>query len=191
MSLTVKVKQAGVPARYCEFTKAANSSERWSSAWEAVKPKLEIGKGSVIGLFGARGTGKTAMGALSVRYTCHQNQGQRKSAQYVVAADLFANIRSTYNERGATEDGIVRQMIEPELLVIDAIENKRDNDFEFTTLAHIVDSRYARLRNTILIGNNDWSSFSSALGMSTVDRIIETGVAIEFSWESFRSQKKG
>lgn len=188
IDLNYQTSKAGVPVRYTNFRYSDNSIPEWDAAWQSLKPFIRKNGGSIIALFGERGTGKTAMSSLAIRYLAHETAGQAAQL-YVTAQDLFLDIKASYaNGSTDSEDHIMSRMIVPDFLVIDAIENKRDTAYEQTILAHIIDSRYARMRITLLVGNNDWNSFASAVGVSTIDRIAETGIAIECNWGSFRSK---
>jgi len=178
---------AGVPKRHKDFRPDHhNKDEQWR--WNYDKLKNLLTNRGIAGVFGKRGAGKTQACASVIGFCC-LNLG--KSAKYVKAFDLFLSIRNGNNpSSNTTEKQEVEKYCKPFLLVIDAFEVRGDTAFENRTMDHIIDRRYDEQRPTILISNEDKSSFSASLGISTLDRLKEGGGLIEFTKTSFRGSEE-
>lgn len=142
-----------------------------------------VGTGAIIALLGTRGTGKTQMAVCLAQYACFQGL----SAMYAKAIDVFIRLRESYRD-DKSESGVIMEFCKPSLLVIDAMENRGETDFEDRLLNHIIDRRYDNMVDTILITNQVQDVFQAMIGPSIVDRICENGGYIECTWGSFRGQ---
>lgn len=221
------INAASIPDRHSQTT--ANLDGEWGNAWERIKPVL--GKGSLVGVIGTRGTGKTRIGVASIRHTCAtvaariagvevrfgdgpratierntwlSERGEALGADaryaigypdrspciYTTAMGLFLDIRSTYGRGSGSEKEIIERLCVPQLLVIDEIQERSNTDWENRILTHIIDQRYAALRDTIIIGNLTTETLSSTLGASFTDRLYECGLIVECKWRSFRKPEE-
>lgn len=171
--------RSGVPARHQEFLLPEEDSD-WLKAFRRLE--ADLGKGFLFVAMGTRGTGKTQLGTCLVRAACNAS----RSAEYVKALDIFIALREAYRKDGPSETSIVDRFISPDLLVIDAMEERGETPFENRLLNHIIDRRYDNLDDTLLITNQSIISFTESVGPSIVSRIHETGDKIVCDWESFR-----
>jgi DNA replication protein DnaC len=170
-----------VTDRHREFKPENTESEEWGAQW--CKLSQSLGKGIIAVLLGNRGAGKTQMSVCAIRQVCKTE----KSAFYCKAMTFFLDVRSTYrSDSKITEKGMIEKYCAPQLLVIDAIENRSDSNFENLLLNYLIDIRYDQLKDTILIGNLNEQEFASSMGPSIVDRIHECGIKIICNWKSFR-----
>jgi DNA replication protein DnaC len=183
LDLALKLFTAsGVPERH------AKAKEFIGDGWIAKRDVVlsRLGSGSIIGLIGSRGTGKTQIAVQAVRETCRKTHG----ARYVKALDVFLAIRATYNSERQTEREVVKEFVQPSLLVIDEIHVRGDRPWEDMVLTHIIDKRYDAMRDTIIISNQEEPRFLESLGPSIVDRMHECGGVIECHWPSFRGEAR-
>jgi len=141
-----------------------------------------VGSGSIIGLIGNRGNGKTQLAVEAMRESCEQE----RACKYVKALDVFLAIREAYQDKAKTELQIVRTFEMPALLVIDELQERGESAWEDRILTHIIDKRYAAMRDTILIANLTPDRFREQVGASISDRLRETGGIIPCTWGSFR-----
>jgi DNA replication protein DnaC len=156
-------------------------SSEWSDQW--CKLSQALGKGTLAVIIGTRGGGKTQMGVCAIRQACKRDH----SALYTKALDFFLDVRGTYRkDSGKGEQDVIEKYCEPFLLVIDAIENRSDSQFENLLLNHLIDKRYDQEKDTVLIGNYTEQEFAASMGPSIVDRIHECGIKIVCNWKSFR-----
>lgn len=172
-------RNSGVPARHQDFLQPEGDSE-WLQALHRLETVL--GSGFLFVAMGTRGTGKTQLGTCLVRTACNN----LRTARYVKALDIFIALREAYRKDGPSESSIVDQFIGPDLLVIDAMEERGETPFENRLLNHIIDRRYDNLDDTLLITNQAIEAFADSVGPSIVSRIHETGDKIVCNWESFR-----
>ena len=174
-------KASQTPDRHKLFDRDHNTSAEWSDQCDKVL--AAIGTGSMIVILGNRGAGKTQMAVCAIRESCKM----LRPALYVKAWDFFLDIRATYKKDSTvTERDVLGLYVKQSLLVVDAIENRSESQFENNMLSHMVDLRYDDMVDTILIANYDEKAFAAAMGPSIVDRIIECGIKVLCNWKSFR-----
>lgn len=168
----------------------------WTVALEKLRAKILRPDGSIIGLIGPRGTGKTQMAFVLTRYCAEQaiceHTAFRKCsvAAYASLPFLQARVRSTYNsnERGGdTELSIIRELSRCRLLVLDEIHEGSGTDWASGFFTALIDRRYAAMLDTILISNETPDAFIKTIGPSVADRMRETGGVIVCDWPSFRT----
>jgi DNA replication protein DnaC len=170
---------SGVPEQHKHFKPEENTVTEWNDKWT----KLQTSKELLIIIMGNRGAGKTQMAICKIREECKIGG----SCLYSKAFDIFLDIRSTYKKDSKdSEIDIVKKYCIPKLLVIDAIENRSETQFENQLLSHIIDRRYDDIKQTIMISNQDEKAFAISMGPSIVDRIHESGLKLICNWKSFR-----
>lgn len=170
-----------MPERHKYFDLTENKLPQWQEQWERLSAK--IGTGVIAVIIGTRGAGKTQMATCAIKKAC----GMEKSAKFKKVLDFFLDIRRTYKKDSEiSENEVLEKYCDYGLLVLDAIENRSDSQFENLLLNHLIDIRYDRCLDTILIGNFDEKQFAENMGMSIVDRIHECGIKIVCNWKSFR-----
>lgn len=136
--------------------------------------------------YGPPGTGKTHL-AVGIMRTV----GNLFGVRYTTVSDLARAVRSTYHRKAdQTEQDVLEAHVSPSLLTIDEIGVGLGTDHERAMLHDVVAKRYDNQRPTILISNLSLEAVRSALGERLVDRLREdNGLAISFSWPSFRGAK--
>jgi len=174
---------SGVPVRHSEFRPTEDEGP-WREAYDTLKAK--IGTGFLYVIMGNRGTGKTQLGTAVIGAACYK---KNKVGKYVKAIDIFIALREAYRKDGDAESKVINRFVYPDLLVIDAMEERGETAFEDRLLNHIIDKRYDNCDDTLLITNQTPEAFAASAGPSIVSRIHETGDKIVCDWESFR--KKG
>ena len=179
---------AGFPRRHLEHVNELASrgeAPRYSpSASEKLGDALDcLIDGGMVALIGIRGNGKTLAACHMARYFAWHCPGEIK---YTHVADMFAQIRSASIAQERSEDLVVSDWASYGLLVIDELQERRESDWEQTTLTWLLDKRYGAQRSTLMISNLKPSEFVKSVGESVVDRMRETGVIVECDWPSFR-----
>jgi len=178
---------AEVPKRHCMhmFTPENSTSEGWTKEYNRLRSKVE-GGGILVGIIGGRGTGKTQMGACLIGFAaCVLG----KTAKYIKAYDVFVRLRDTMRKDNGSEAAAIRELVLPDVLVIDAYEVRGDTPFEDRSLNNIIDKRYDEMKTTIIISNDTEESFLKAVGNSIEDRMTETGEIVVLNGKSFRGNK--
>lgn len=174
--------RSGVPYRHAK-AKPSEDPGPWRDTFQRLQ--AELGSGFLHVLMGKRGSGKTQIGVSLIRSCCTL----MRPARYVKAMEIFVAIRAAYRKDGDTESDIVDEFLRPDLLVIDALEERGETAFEDRMLNHILDRRYDNMSDTLLITNQSAEGFAQSMGPSIVSRIHETGDKIVCDWESFRESK--
>jgi DNA replication protein DnaC len=144
-----------------------------------------VASGGGIVLFGSAGTGKThllvavAKAAIQSDLTVAWRNGQ----------DLFGAFRSAIDGGKDSETGIIRELIEPDVLVLDDIlpPSGRLTEYQASNLYRIVETRYRTERPT-LVSMNVGSGEEAELGMGSqiVDRLRDGSLTLFCNWPSYR-----
>lgn len=170
-----------VPARHSGFQMPKEGP--WRDAYLGLREKL--GTGFLYVVMGNRGTGKTQLGTCLIGRQCFK---LGKSGLYIKALDVFIALREAYRKDGDAESAVIKRFVQPDLLVIDAMEERGETAFEDRLLNHIIDKRYDNCDDTLLITNQTPEAFAASAGPSIISRIHETGDKIVCDWESFRKK---
>ncbi len=169
---------------------------RWRATLEMLVGKL--GSGFIYTLTGGRGVGKTQLATAVLcnvaRELMREDSERSIQPRYAKAAEMFRAVQGGFalrvNRRGAparkSAAEVITNFITPKLLVIDELQEAKGSDFEDRTLTAIIDGRYDRAVDTIIITNLTTNAMGEALGPSIVSRMRECGGAIECDWPSFR-----
>jgi DNA replication protein DnaC len=191
------LSRIGVPRRYRSFKRP--SAGPWLETFQNIRSMF--GSGCIVVLTGIRGTGKTQMACELVQefgqMVRHRDpqlfpEGRKGGCGYpwrVKSTELFLRIRETYSKRDESESDVIDDCVCRGLLILDAMEERKQSDAEDHILDHIIDKRYSELLDTIIISNETRDAMKKSLGPSIVSRIHESGEVIEFNWQSFRGKK--
>ncbi len=172
----------------------ASPTGKWGHVLDAALK--HVGKGTIYAMAGNRGTGKTQLAAHLIDAAIRQFD--RKAAKtdgfgpprYVRALEVFLDIRACFRQSSSqAERDAIRGFVSPCMLVIDEMQERGETAWEDRILTHIIDVRYAEMRDTVLISNQPPGKFAEQLGPSIVDRMREGGGIVECVWESFRGAK--
>lgn len=144
-----------------------------------------IEKGApILAFLGNRGNGKTQAATMLIRHATYN----LKPARYLQCRQVGSQIRATYRaDSDVTEDGAMRHLVEPWLLVLDECQGRFDTPHELETLTMLLDMRYGACRPTVLIANCSDEAFKDLMGPAVIDRMKEGGGRLEFTWQSFRA----
>lgn len=161
---------------------------------KAIDQVLKIGKtifdgGSASNLIlsGSVGTGKTLIaGALVASIIEH---GKRSKIRTV--STIIRKLKSSWRrDCDYTEQDIIDDYVNLDLLVIDEIGVQFGSDTEKMFIFEIIDGRYNKMKPTILISNLDVEGIKSLIGERCIDRLREDGgKVIAFDYESQRGRK--
>jgi putative replication protein len=159
-------------------------NDDWLAMGKAIAGLLGKG-GATVGLFGGRGMGKTQM-AVELGIT-RLRAGD--TVLWLTMSDLYMRVRETYGHPERSERGVLEMFLNIALLVVDQLEAQPLSENVAHYLDYIVDGRYYRMRDTILVSNQRRIEFEQTLGRSIVTRIEEEGGFFECEWEnSFREK---
>lgn len=136
---------------------------------------------------GERGTGKTHL-ATSI---AHEVLEQGGLAVFTSVIGAVRSVKETYAKgSGKTEAQAIRDLVEPDLLILDEVGVQFGSDTEKMVLFEIINGRYETCRPTIVISNLALAALEEYLGARAFDRLREgNGMVVVFDWETFRSRR--
>lgn len=144
-------------------------------------------KGGGLVMCGKPGTGKNhlAFGIARVAITEHQS-----SALFTTALKIAREYKSTWAKGSTrTEDEVIRSFTKPDLLIIDEVGVQFGSDAEKLIMFEIINTRYEKMKPTILISNQTKDELSAFIGERVIDRMNDGGgCTLSFTWDSYRSQ---
>lgn len=197
--------QSKVPALHREWAddlvagRFKLADDAWHDAYRHIRDRVDrVTQGGrvafnrrtslLVALLGDRGCGKTQLAVAVLRAAC----SSLVPCRYVVAADLFRELRCSFRDGGPSELEVLAPYRSAGVLVIDELHERAHSDFERREFVNLIDHRYRECRPTLLISNEQVSAFEEAVGPSVASRINEVGEAIICEgWPNFREGKKG
>lgn len=145
-------------------------------------------RGTGVVLAGKPGTGKTHL----VAAVLLELVGGQAWVQYMTCMGLIRMVRDTWRrDSERSEKDVIRMLGEQiDLLVIDEVGVQYGTDSEQNILFEILDRRYAELKPTLLVTNQDKEGFKSFIGERVADRLSQTHEWLVFDWPSYRKQAR-
>jgi len=178
LEIDLRLRAAFVPVRHMRCP--VNQSAEWDVKFQSVKAILNTG--FLVAVLGDRGTGKTQL-AVELMRKFAQDSGL---LLYVWAVEIFMAIKEAFHKDGPSERQQIDRFVRPDLLVIDEAHERGETEWENRMFSHLIDRRYAAMKDTLLLSNSTSDEFKASVGPSIYSRLIETGGIIECNWESFR-----
>jgi len=160
-----------------------------AAAQEYLKSFNDGGFGGFI-FSGNCGTGKNHLATAIVRNLIQQG----KTAAIVTVAEICQKFRSTFDRASSIrESELMRDVCKLDLLVLDevGVQKRENNDFEINLLNQIIDRRQLNLKPTGMLTNLTHPELVTLLGDRIMDRQVNGGVWVPFTWESYRPKKGG
>ncbi|NHX33749.1 ATP-binding protein, partial [Escherichia coli] len=85
---------------------------------------------------------------------------------------------------------VIRIYTNPDLLIIDEVGVQFGSEAEKLILFEIINTRYERMKPTILISNQTREELGAFIGERVIDRMSDGGgCTLAFTWDSYRSRK--
>ena len=158
-------RESGVPMRFQTFTLDNFPTK---PALALVKAWVE-GGGSSLLMWGAFGTGKTALavGLVSDRI----DRGER--AYFTTTPKLLDRIKATYSKEGGEEDEILTLIKTVPFLVLDDLGAERVTDWVEEKLFTIINERHDEMRDTVFTTNLSPAELGAHIGERTCWRVLE------------------
>lgn len=180
--------RSGLYAEYKQFRPQMSDSKEWTFLYEKIK-RQAIDKHMYV-FIGNRGSGKSIMAACLVGYWCF-NLG--KQAFYSSAVDMLNTFKMATNGFLSDYDHAIFKFLRSDLLVIDCIENKWNDERANIIFDELIDKRsHSSVSTTILISNQTEEAFYEIVGKSAESRIKAYGGIIgdEIFSKSRRNRKE-
>ena len=146
-----------------------------------------IDKHEIALFLGKPGTGKNHLALAIARHAITEHQS---SAVFTTALKIAREYKSTWSKGSAkTEDDVIRYFTRPDLLIIDEVGVQFGSDAEKLIMFEIINTRYERMKPTILISNQTREELAAFIGERVLDRMSDGGgCTLSFTWDSYRSK---
>jgi DNA replication protein DnaC len=183
------IGRAAIPLRFKTRTLAAylpdnEKSRELKAVCEKYVAEFEENKsvGRSIIFSGRAGTGKTHL-ACGIAMEIIRSGG---SALYTTAGGAFRMVKDTFNTK-QTETEVIEKFTAPDFLVIDEIGVQYGSDTEKNILFDIINTRYERMKPTMVLSNLTAKELIDYAGERVIDRLRENGGIVRvLDWESKR-----
>lgn len=186
------VGSAGIPDRFREKSldsfvaetpeqqRALRSAQRYASEFDEA---LRTGRSLMF--LGKPGTGKTHLAA-GIALQLMRDQSRRVLFTTVLRA--VRRVKDTWVKGcNKSESDVIREMVLPDLLILDEVGVQFGSDFERNILFDLLNERYEACKPTLILSNLSLEEVGDFLGERIMDRLRENGGrAVLFSWESHR-----
>lgn len=162
--------------------RALKVCQAYASRWPE---RLQKGGGLV--MCGKPGTGKNHLALAIARHAITEHQS---SAVFTTALKIAREYKSTWTKGSSrTEDEVIRYFTKPDLLIIDEVGVQFGSDAEKLIMFEIINTRYERMKPTILISNQTREELAAFIGERVLDRMSDGGgCTLSFTWDSYRSK---
>ncbi|ABM61422.1 ATP-binding protein [Halorhodospira halophila] len=187
------LRLAGIPARYQTATfdtfeavteQAGRVRECCRRYTETFPERLQAGTNLI--LSGGVGTGKTHLACAMARRVINDHQRQ---AHYTSVSDAVRQVRRTYDRASEqSEQKVFDWLAGVPLLVLDEVGVQTGSEHERMVLFEVFNRRYSDMRPTVVISNLGYEELTGTLGERVMDRLLEDGTALQFTWDSYRRQ---
>lgn len=188
-----KLGRAAIPERFVDRT-LANYESHCEGAGKALRLcqdyAAKFGKvrklGTSLIFCGERGTGKTHL-AIGI---AHAIIADGYLPVFTSVMRAVRSVKETYGRKDKTEADAIKDLITPDLLILDEVGVQFGSAAEELILFEIINGRYEALKPTIVISNLAKPDIEKYLGPRSFDRMRENGGRmVIFEWESYRSRR--
>ncbi len=195
MQLERAVGRCGIPRRFLDRTfagyAAGTPGQRQALAvCRAYAERFDEvrGRGNCLLLVGGPGTGKTHLACAILSEVIRAGH----TGLFMSVSAALRMIREAYSPRAQrSESESFALLTTPDLLVLDEVGVAIGNESKRRSmLFDVLNTRYAEMRPSILIGNLTATEMAAYLGERITDRLLELGSAtVPFTWPSHRLAK--
>lgn len=199
------MREIGIDSRHCVQIAPNWNCPEQEAAFEWVK-ELCRNRGAIVILAGNRGAGKTTIPCQLMRERIEQwnawndtmpedRTGKQplEPGRYEKLARLGSMFKPLYSDIGTIRaerlNGIFEVWCEAPFLAIDEIHEADDLKAATRMLIDLLDRRYSKRLDTVLISNHDPAACQRELNPSILSRIDHCGAIIPCQWESWRAKR--
>ena len=115
-----------------------------------------------------------------------------KSVLIITVADIMSAMKETFSNRETSEEQLLNDLSNVDLLVIDEIGVQTESRYEKVIINQIVDRRSSSKRPTGMLTNSNMEEMTKLLGERVMDRMrLGNSLWVIFNWDSYRSRVTG
>ena len=133
-------------------------------------------------ILGTTGVGKTHLASAMIREYLKSG----KSAKYIKEGVLLRLIKSTFGQKGKTEQSVIDEFAEYDLLVIDEIGLSPWSEYNSQAITDIIDDRSNNGGKTVYLGNLDVDTFKQHFNDQCLSRIDSRKIILGLNVADYR-----
>lgn len=174
----------------CSFSNYRVENEGQLKALNQARQYVEEFDGNISSFifYGEPGTGKNHLAAA----ICNELLLRGKSVLIITVADIMSAMKETFGNRDTSEEELLNNLSQVDLLVIDEIGMQTESRYEKVIINQIVDRRSSSKRPTGMLTNKNIDEMNVLLGKRVMDRMsLGTCLWVVFNWESYRPRVTG
>ncbi|HBB6379336.1 TPA: DNA replication protein DnaC [Escherichia coli] len=174
----------------CSFENYRVECEGQMNALTKARQYVEEFDGNIASFIfsGKPGTGKNHLAAA----ICNELLLRGKSVLIITVADIMSAMKDTFRNSGTSEEQLLNDLSNVDLLVIDEIGVQTESKYEKVIINQIVDRRSSSKRPTGMLTNSNMEEMTKLLGERVMDRMrLGNSLWVIFNWDSYRSRVTG
>lgn len=174
----------------CSFENYKVESQGQMNALNQARQYVDEFDGNIASFIfsGKPGTGKNHLAAA----ICNELLLRGKSVLIITVADIMSAMKDTFSNRETSEEQLLNDLSNVDLLVIDEIGVQTESRYEKVIINQIVDRRSSSKRPTGMLTNHNIDEMTRLLGERVMDRMkLGNSLYVIFDWDSYRSRVTG